>query len=162
MALLSKVPGIGTSRRSRRELLLQTFLPYPDFRESARVLDRQRLGKQRVEAVCILKVRLYKRGGWANHPATLMWAGCELMLCHYAICVIDEWRSRGYVDTMREIVLDELAPNFPLHTAKNPHWLGDPRFHIAHQSNLIRKNPTHYQQFFPDIPPDIPYYWPEP
>ena len=29
---------------------MQTFLPYEDFRASARVLDRQRLGKQRVEA----------------------------------------------------------------------------------------------------------------
>jgi len=28
---------------------MQTFLPYPDFKRSAQVLDRQRLGKQRVE-----------------------------------------------------------------------------------------------------------------
>lgn len=30
---------------------MQTFLPYPDFVESASVLDRQRLGKQRVEVI---------------------------------------------------------------------------------------------------------------
>jgi len=29
---------------------MQTFLPYPDFARSAAVLDRQRLGKQRLEA----------------------------------------------------------------------------------------------------------------
>lgn len=30
---------------------MQTFLPYPDFRQSAKVLDRARLGKQRVECL---------------------------------------------------------------------------------------------------------------
>ena len=34
---------------------MQTFLPYPDFARSAAVLDRQRLGKQRVEVLQILK-----------------------------------------------------------------------------------------------------------
>jgi hypothetical protein len=34
---------------------VQTFLPYADFAESARVLDRARLGKQRVEALQVLR-----------------------------------------------------------------------------------------------------------
>lgn len=34
---------------------MQTFLPYPNFNESAQVLDRQRLGKQRVEVLQILQ-----------------------------------------------------------------------------------------------------------
>ena len=34
---------------------MQTFLPYPDFRQSAACLDYRRLGKQRVEGVQILK-----------------------------------------------------------------------------------------------------------
>ena len=33
---------------------MQTFLPYPDFARSARVLDRKRLGKQRVETLQVL------------------------------------------------------------------------------------------------------------
>ena len=33
---------------------MQTFLPFPDFQQSAAVLDRVRLGKQRVEALQIL------------------------------------------------------------------------------------------------------------
>jgi hypothetical protein len=33
---------------------MQTFLPYPDFRKSAEVLDRQRLGKQRVEGLQLI------------------------------------------------------------------------------------------------------------
>ena len=34
---------------------MQTFLPYPAFDLSAQVLDRQRLGKQRVETLQVLK-----------------------------------------------------------------------------------------------------------
>jgi hypothetical protein len=37
---------------------MQTFLPLPDFIESAKVLDYKRLGKQRVEAWQILKAIL--------------------------------------------------------------------------------------------------------
>jgi len=33
---------------------MQTFLPYPDLRDSVACLDNKRLGKQRVEAMQIL------------------------------------------------------------------------------------------------------------
>ncbi len=53
---------------------MQTFLPYPDFAESARVLDNKRLGKQRVEVLQILNVLTDStRKGWRNHPAVAMW-----------------------------------------------------------------------------------------
>ena len=41
---------------------MQTFLPYPDFERSAKVLDNKRLGKQRVEVLQILNV-LLRPGG---------------------------------------------------------------------------------------------------
>ena len=49
---------------------MQTFLPYEDFRASARVLDRQRLGKQRVEAKQILQAleRPGEPSGWEGIP----------------------------------------------------------------------------------------------
>ena len=37
---------------------MQTFLPSPNFTESARILDNKRLGKQRVEAKQILQINL--------------------------------------------------------------------------------------------------------
>ena len=37
-------------------------MPYPDFQKSAKVLDRQRLGKQRVEAWQILQINLFITG----------------------------------------------------------------------------------------------------
>jgi hypothetical protein len=56
---------------------MQTFLPYKDFKKSAKVLDNKRLGKQRVEAFQILNILLgrTKTKGWRNHPAVLMWKG---------------------------------------------------------------------------------------
>lgn len=45
---------------------MQTFLPYPNFAASARVLDNRRLGKQRVECVQILKaIQPGYATGWA-------------------------------------------------------------------------------------------------
>ena len=54
---------------------MQTFLPYPDFARSARVLDRKRLGKQRVETLQVLRAATVPGYGWYRHPATAMWAG---------------------------------------------------------------------------------------
>lgn len=34
---------------------MQTFLPDPAFRTTAQLLDRRRLGKQRVEALLVLR-----------------------------------------------------------------------------------------------------------
>src|SRR5690606_39436406 len=42
-----------------------------------------------------------------------------------------------------------------------PPWLGDPDFHRAHQSALLRKNREYYLRYFPDVPDDLPYVWPE-
>ena len=52
---------------------MQTFLPYKSFVKSAQCLDNKRLGKQRVEAMQILKSIYIEDYGWKNHPATKMW-----------------------------------------------------------------------------------------
>ena len=91
---------------------MQTFLPFSDFTASAKALDRQRLGKQRVECLQLLKAMLpppikkrKKRTGWINHPALLMWVGYEASLVNYALEVIAEWKSRGYKDTCKAKIL---------------------------------------------------------
>ena len=79
---------------------MQTFLPYSSFIKSVRCLDRQRLGKQRVEALQILNALNGKSKGWTNHPATKMWRGYEEALCLYKDLCIQEWMERGYKNTM--------------------------------------------------------------
>ena len=54
---------------------MQTFITSIDFKLCARVLDRQRLGKQRVEVLQILQTLLGESTGWRNHPCVRMWKG---------------------------------------------------------------------------------------
>jgi len=75
---------------------MQTFLPYPDFAASLRVLDYRRLGKQRVEAFQLLRAISGKGSGWSNHPAAIMWRGYDNALKEYHNLAIDEWVQRGY------------------------------------------------------------------
>ena len=149
---------------------MQTFLPYPDFDQSAGVLDNVRLGKQRVEVLQVVRALTRPVYGWKNHPAVLMWRGHEEALGAYGIAVCGEWRRRGFADTCERKILDDLAaagvPTPPRDQATLerdgavPLWLGDDRVHRSHRSALIRKKPEWYGVRFPDDPADLPYTWP--
>lgn len=139
---------------------MQTFLPYPDYIRTAQVLDRQRLGKQRVEAKQILNALLGLTSGWVNHPAVKMWRGYEGSLALYGWSMCIEWVHRGYNDTLTpwfEQHVDDYVGHY-----NDPPWLGKRDFHRSHKSNLIRKMPEHYRAFWPHVPDDLPYVWPTP
>lgn len=135
---------------------MQTFLPYADFTLSARSLDNQRLGKQRVEALQILRTLTGISQGWRNHPAVKMWSGHERQLRAYGLAICAEWQARGYRDTcadqLRSLALDG--------SDALPAWLGSLAFHLSHKSNLLRKLPSHYKPQWPDVPDNLPYVWP--
>ena len=148
---------------------MQTFLPYPDFDASARALDSRRLGKQRVEAMQVLRALTRPVYGWKHHPVVLMWAGYEEALGAYALAVCREWSRRGHADTCAAKILDDLAeaevptpprPQVELARAGAlPPWLGDEELHRSHRSALLRKDPAWYAGCF-DEPDDLPYVWP--
>lgn len=104
----------------------------------------------------------YEACGWRNHPAVLMWRGYEHVLMQYQNVICEEWTSRGHKDTCREktAFLYRLCHDEP--AGDMPPWFGDDAFHLSHQSNLLRKNPKYYSQFFPNVPDDLPYVWPVP
>lgn len=131
---------------------MQTFLPLPDFEQSARVLDNKRLGKQRVEAYQILRVLRGITRGWRNHPAVRMWRGYDPALRLYLRTVISEWVRRGFRNAIR-VRSPKFRPDMPP-------WFGDPEFHAAHRSNLIRKDPDWYGRFGWEEEPGLPYVWP--
>lgn len=149
---------------------MQTFLPYADYAHTARCLDRQRLGKQRVETLQILRTLLSLRRSepdvaWANHPAVLQWEGYHRHLGAYGRIICSAWRNRGYADTCKEkitLVTQELIlledVDFP--TRGVPPWLGDDRLHSSHRAALLAKHPEHYGQFGWSEKPEINYYWP--
>lgn len=136
---------------------MQTFLPYKNFRESAKSLDYRRLGKQRVECLQILKAHTQEGYGWKNHPATKMWVGYTKALAEYAVVICDEWISRGYKDTCRQKILDIVSIDGDI---EYPPWLGDERVHASHRANLLRKDMNYYGQHSWSEDPNTEYYWP--
>lgn len=89
---------------------------------------------------------------WAKHPACKMWKGHEHALADYLNQSIREWRDRGYNNTMNTLLV-------PVeHTY--PDWFGDPAFHKAHKSNLLRKDAEYYGKFNWNVPNNLEYIWP--
>ena len=149
---------------------MQTFLPYPGFTATARVLDARRLGKQRVEALQVLRGLTVPGYGWRRHPAVLMWKGYEEALVRYGLDVCEVWCAAGRRDTCAATLTAEFtrltgrpAPRAQEELAlagELPPWLGLPAFHRSHQSALVRKDPAYYGPLFPGVPDDLPYLWP--
>ncbi|NDD53743.1 cytoplasmic protein [bacterium] len=147
---------------------MQTFLPLPSFKGSAKCLDNKRLGKQRVECKQILlcldvPIGEHSPGkrGWQHHPAVLMWAGHEVALLVYAIVVCREWTSRGFQDRLQNefvTAYTRLRPTIDVN--RYPTWFGSRELHASHRSSLLRKDLRHYSQFGWDDPIYLPYFWP--
>ena len=131
---------------------MQTFLPYESFRESAKVLDWRRLGKQRVEGMQIINaIENPNKQGWQNHPATVMWTPYVPALKHYTNIIIMEWIDRGYNNNMLHEVIDG--------DIVYPSWLGNDLFHSSHRANLLRKDKEFYSKFCWNEDSDNPYAW---
>lgn len=157
---------------------MQTFLPYANFKKSAKVLDNKRLGKQRVEAWQIYNVLqkkkerqrgyadfLVKYGklniAWENHPAVKMWENYEMALLDYGIAICLEWKARGFKDTMLERFEKEFDK---LRVGKKifflPEWFGKKSFHDSHKSNLLRKDILYYSKNRWKTGINLDYVWP--
>jgi hypothetical protein len=138
---------------------MQTFLPFADFEKSLQHLDWKRLGKQRVEALEIVKViegRPRKDGkpyiGWKNHPCVIMWQNyVSALKLYHNLCIL-EWTGRGYKNTMPLFDLKEKEVEYPS-------WLGFERFHASHRANLLRKDQSYYSKYdWKERPSDV-YLW---
>ena len=154
---------------------MQTFLPHKDFGKSARCLDNQRLGKQRVEVLQILRALRGYTKGWRNHPAVKMWRGYEVALAWYGLVICEEWVRRGFRDTCAAKIrrflprplrspyhVSNAVVHYYLHRpGARPPWLGSRKFHNSHRSNLLRKDPIYYSKFRWTVSDDLPYLWPE-
>jgi hypothetical protein len=127
---------------------MQTFLAYPSFAESAKVLDMRRLGKQRVEVLQILKA-LYGEGrGWRNHPITKAWKGHELVLITYGIRICQEWIKRGYKDTCMLKIRNYSESTIIRESLNNPpSWAINLQLYSSYRALLLHKDPVHYGQF---------------
>lgn len=137
---------------------MQTFLPYPDFIDTARCLDNSRLGNQ-----CYRECKTLIQGGWTNHPASKMWQGYSHALARYGLALALELLERPcsyrHAVAVRWISFYETLVDTLTDTG-DPPWLGSRAFHDAHKSNLLRKDPEWYGQFGWQVTDDLPYVWP--
>lgn len=138
---------------------MQTFLPYPDFAQSAACLDYRRLGKQRVEAWQIYNALTRRDYGWQNHPATRMWRGHTWSLLVYGGTMCKTWIARGYNDNLLPR-FQEAATNTNITNA--PAWLGNEAFHSSHRAALLYKDYDHYSHFGWAESAILDYIWPVP
>jgi len=112
-----------------------TFHPYSDFRQSAAVLDRQRLGKQRIECLQMVRALVGETLGWRNHPSTRLWRGYTQALVRYGIAMCDEWQQRGYRDATQDKLLQYRKPG----AYALPRWLFDEQFLSGMRARLLDK-----------------------
>ncbi|MGY1694518.1 MSMEG_6728 family protein [Geodermatophilus sp. SYSU D00814] len=149
---------------------MQTFLPVPDFVESARLLDSPRLGKQRVETLQVLRALELPDYGWTSHPVVHMWRGRTAALVVYGLAMVQVWRERGFADSTQTLIA-EFAPDVAGAPQEElarggllPSWVGDETLHRSHRSNLLAKDPDFYRPLFQPLfgsePDDLPYLWP--
>lgn len=131
---------------------MQTFLPYADFKKTAKCLDNKRLGNQVYrEGLTLI------RGGWKNHPASKMWRGYEYALAEYCLALLEELKERGRNYPHWFEFFNNKKVEFP--NTGLPPFIGNKKFHRAHQSNLVRKDPKHYRKYFKKVPDNLPYIW---
>lgn len=146
---------------------MQTFLPYPSFRESARVLDNKRLGKQRLEALQLLRLIVSgwtdlnsKPTRWDNHPAAKLWREDNNSLANLALYGIEiclEWRYRGFDDNQLQKFCTYCG--YVSGGLKIVPVVFSPALHASHRAALLAKNPEHYKQFGWTEKPEIKYVW---
>jgi len=136
---------------------VQTFLPYPDFKQSAQVLDKKRCWKQCVEAKQIFNVLEGNTQAWKNHPAVKMWVGyTELLKSYYNIFLHQSKEIHNVRTNMLYFDLDEV------NHLKFPWWLGNENFHRAMRGRLIEKDRNFYLPLFMDDEGynNGKYFWP--
>ena len=124
---------------------MQTFLPYSDFRECARILDNKRLNKQIVEAYQIYTDRVPQK----NHPACLMWANHKTALTMYMGMMCIEYNTRfnkphSVVEKVFAVHGDDICFYLSLRERPVPLFARDTLVNLSHCVNLVRKDPDFY------------------
>jgi hypothetical protein len=138
-----------------------TYLPDQDFSYTARILDDRRLRKQTQETLQIVTAIVEPDTSvWQGHPVVSMWRDHLPALVAYQRAVCFEWAQvREHQDNgTLEKTMDraETVGSSP----DMPPWLGNPRLHASHRSNLLRENPQYYGNFGWQETDTLPYVWP--
>lgn len=111
---------------------MNVYLPYPDFRRSAKCLSNAHLHEQRLAVRGLIYdiVIHHRQNEWSGHMTQLL----EV----YA-ATLAEWSRRG-------VLVADVVPVMLDHGDRPPAWLGDRRFHDSQREALLRLDPAHYER----------------
>lgn len=140
--------------------MMQTWLPLPDFAETALVLDDERLAECIKDAEKVVEANKNGKAKLLEHPSAVMWRGYGLSLVMYGQEMCDEWYRRKQEPHPRAQFFTDLLDTYAATEIQDPPWLGDPMFHACQRSNLLRKNPLHYRRLWPLEAADAVLVWP--
>lgn len=147
---------------------MQTFMPMIEYKAALETLDDARLNKQILEVTQLANAIMDPTAGYQHHPATRMWRPHVLALLTYGISAAGVWARRKRISSMERsaslyscqvAIAKHLGPRRAAKSHQIPPWVGDVDFHESHRSNLIRKDPIHYNDW-PGTPELMPYLWP--
>lgn len=109
---------------------MQTFLISPEFEDTAKILDNQRLVKQNLETRQILNTLTGISKGWQSHPAVLSWKNNKGALAQYGLAINNECLTRGYKGNNTEFFLS-ISGNTDL-----PKWFTNELIFSSHRGRL--------------------------
>lgn len=131
---------------------INTFLPYPDYARSFRVLDQARLGKQRSEVKAVLA--MCSSEAFRTQPIVAMWKPHLWWLMEYGKLCCDEWTGRGFRDNLKPFF--EFAQRGYV---KGEQPVFAERLHSSMRANLLRKDERYYRRYGWTEEPMEGYAW---
>jgi hypothetical protein len=145
------------------------FMPYPNMRLTAHVLDNITLGEQLRATLLTLKILgdNPRIGGEHRYTvSTRMWRGHHTALIRMANCVMNEITDRGYeppthlLDSKEAMKAQKLPEEWLLEELHLPEWFDYTKLHASHRASLKDRHPHWYCQFGWDEPEISSLVWP--
>lgn len=154
--------------------ILNTWLPYDNYAESADILTDRHIFMQLQDCTKLLywltEMPLNRRTpskAQLEHPCVIQWRGYVPSLYDYTLEIMMVAYERSSLTNKQEQIsemaeniniLDGLVSNMKEET---PSWLGNEDYHLSHKSNLIRLSRSAYESIWPDVPDNLELIWPK-
>jgi len=148
--------------------MIIVWLPYPNLRLSAHVLDSQNLGSQVGQCLRILTMIAGHREGGRDkfHRTTLSWWHFPEALALYTEYAMIELSSRGHSSSLPSprhpegLKLYDFPKSWGTDSPVMPDWIGIERIHASHRAALLRRDRAWYSQFAWHETPVLNLQWP--
>ena len=140
------------------------WLPYANVTNSVQALSDDDLIEQ-IRQCELLVQMLAEEATDSRLLVVQMWRGYETCVVTYLLQACQEFDRRAprwkhlTLALVRRVWLRAEGVGWP-RGKPMPRWFGSRLVHMSHQSQLMRRRPTHYARQWPTVPLDMPLLWP--